>query len=187
MNKNIAGVTVIVGALAGLAITACSPQGTATAGPSHSSPPANNNSASPASTVSPDPANTPVPTASPSPTTAAALPGVVAECTNPPPLTLSERPAAIVVACADNGEGVEHMTWSGWTASGATGHGSLWLKSCKPSCAAGGFDHFPVSVTLSNVKSSPHGRYFGTLTISFSSHRPQGTLPTSYGLLPPQA
>lgn len=79
------------------------------------------------------------------------------------------------------------MTWSGWTASGAAGNGSLWLKLCKPDCASGGFGQYPVSVTLSNVKRSAHGQYFGTLTISFTGTRPPVNLPDSYGLLPPQA
>lgn len=195
MNANFARMTAAAGALAGLGLAsaACASPGTAAG----SSPPASAStapspapSAVPSAPASPSasagssaPAATPVPT----PTTVSALPGVVAECDSVPPHGLSERPSEIVLACADAGEGVERMAWSGWSASGASGAGSLWLKLCKPNCASGSTGHYPVSVTLSNVKTSSRERYFGTLTIAFTGTRPPATLPASYGLMPPQS
>lgn len=196
MNTNFARMTVAVGALAGLGLAsaACSSQGAAAGSSPPASAPSASNTVSPPASPAPSavpsatsdpsaPAATPVPT----PTAVAALPGVVAECDSAPPHVLSQRPSEIVLACGDAGEGVERMTWSGWTASNASGRGSLWLKLCKPNCASGGIGHYPVSVTLSNVKSSSRGRYFGMLTISFTGTRPPATLPASYGLMPPQS
>jgi hypothetical protein len=42
-----------------------------------------------------------------------------------PPYPLSVRPATITLACADNGLGIQHMTWTSWTADAATGQGTL--------------------------------------------------------------
>jgi len=114
------------------------------------------------------------------------LPGVVADCTTAPPHGLTARPTEIVISCADNGLGVEHLTWSSWTASSATGQGSLWLNLCKPDCADGTIAHYPVKTALSHVKDSSDGPWFGVLTITFEGTRP-GSLPSTYNLMPPQA
>lgn len=114
------------------------------------------------------------------------LPGVVADCTTAPPHGLTARPTEIVISCADAGLGVGHLTWSSWTASSATGQGSLWLNLCKPDCADGTFAHYPVKTALSHVKDSSDGPWFGVLTITFEGTRPH-SLPGTYNLMPPQA
>lgn len=114
------------------------------------------------------------------------LPGVVADCTTAPPHGLTARPTAIVISCADAGLGVQHLTWSSWTASSATGEGSLWLNLCKPDCADGTLAYYPVKAALSHVKDSTDGPWFGVLTITFEGTRP-GSLPGTYNLMPPQA
>jgi len=114
------------------------------------------------------------------------LPGVVADCTTAPPHGLTARPTEIVISCADDGLGVGHLTWSSWTASSATGQGSLWMNLCKPDCADGTFAYYPVKTALSHVKDSSDGSWFGVLTITFEGTRP-GSLPSTYNLMPPQA
>jgi hypothetical protein len=114
------------------------------------------------------------------------LPGVVADCTTAPPHGLTARPTEIVISCADNGLGVQHLTWSSWSASSATGQGSLWLNLCKPDCADGTFAHYPVKTALSHVKYSSDGPWFSVLTITFEGTRPH-SLPGTYNLMPPQA
>jgi hypothetical protein len=78
--------------------------------------------ASPTTTAAPSSVTTPPPSAtspaSPAPSAALPVPGVVADCIRAPQL-LSIRPAGITLACADNGLGVEHMTWTSWTTSAA--------------------------------------------------------------------
>jgi hypothetical protein len=98
---------------------------------------------------------------------------------------LSVEPAGIGLACADDGWGVEHMTWNDWTATTATGQGTFFEKLCKPNCAEGKIGYYPVSVTLSVVKTSPQGRWFSSLTASFPGARPPGIIPPSFSLMPP--
>jgi hypothetical protein len=45
---------------------------------------------------------------------------------------------------------VTGITWSSWTATGATGTGTSDLDSCNPSCAAAPLDDVTATVTLSD-------------------------------------
>jgi hypothetical protein len=125
------------------------------------------------------------PTSSPVQSTAPASAGVVADCTGAPPHGLSVRPGSIALACADNGSGVEGMTWTSWSAGAAAGHGMFWDKLCTPSCADGTTGSYPVTVTLSVVKTSPQGPWFSRLAVTWEGAKPPGTVPGSYGLLAP--
>ncbi len=68
------------------------------------------------------------------------------------------RPASIVVACADANFYVDHIRWSSWRATGATGRGTAHLNDCTPNCAAGHFHAFPITVRLSKVVQCVKGR-----------------------------
>jgi hypothetical protein len=68
----------------------------------------------------------------------------------------------------------------------AAGQGSLWLKLCKPNCAEGKYGYYPVRVTLTDVRDSAYGPWFGDLKIAYEGLRPPYTLPFSYRMLPPQ-
>lgn len=114
------------------------------------------------------------------------LPGVIADCTSPPPYRLSTRPSAITLACADDGLGVEEMTWTSWTTSAATGHGTFWEKLCKPSCATGKIGTYPVAVRVSAVKTSSQGPWFSRLTVTWEATRPPSPVPDSLLLTPPR-
>lgn len=77
------------------------------------------------------------------------------------------------------------MTWATWTGEAATGQGLLWLNLCQPNCAAGKIARYPVQVTLSDVQTSAHRRWFGNLAITWESAKPR-TLPlSSYSLMSP--
>jgi hypothetical protein len=170
-------------ALLGLSLitAACGASGTtprASSTPSPTSPATAPPASSPAAAPS-----SPAPPASP----ASALPGVVAECTNPPPLTLSTRPTEIVLACADDGIGVEHMTWSSWASGAAAGQGLLWENLCQPNCATGKIATYPVAVTLSAVKTSSQGPYFSNLALTWQGNRPPNSTPDAFGLMPPSS
>ena len=56
-------------------------------------------------------------------------------CAGEAPPTID--PASIPVACADGSAVLTHLTWSSWTGSKASGHGTLELNNCTPSCAGG--------------------------------------------------
>jgi hypothetical protein len=119
----------------------------------------------------------------PAPATGPQLPGVVADCNSS--LRLSVEPAIISLACADYGWGVERMTWASWSGTIATGEGTFWEKLCQPNCAEGKIGTYPVSVTLSAVKASPHGRWFSRLTVTWPGARPPGIIPPGFSLMPP--
>ena len=126
-------------------------------------------------------------TTAPPPSAPSPVTGVVADCTSALPYRLSIRPSAIALACADNGWGVEDMTWTSWTASAAAGHGLFWDKLCQPSCAAGKIGTYPVAVTLSAVKASPRGPWFSHLAISWEAAKPPRPAPDSFPLTPPRS
>jgi eukaryotic-like serine/threonine-protein kinase len=153
--------------------------------------PATTPPSAPATTPPPSPTTTPV-TASTSPANAAgpppgpaSVPGVVADCTSAPPYRLSVRPGGITLACADNGLGVEKVTWSRWTVSAATGLGLFWEKLCQPSCAEGKIGYYRVQVRLSAVQTSAQGPWFSRLRVTWQATAPPLTTPVSYRLTPP--
>jgi hypothetical protein len=147
-------------------------------GPPPASSPATGASSAAAATTPASPPGLASPSAS-------AVPGVVADCTSAPPYGLTVRPGSVTLACADNGVGVEYMSWTAWTASTATGHGSFWLKLCQPSCAAGSTGTYPATVTLSDVQASAEGPWFSRMTVTWTGARPPASTPGSYPLQPP--
>jgi len=107
---------------------------------------------------------------------------VVADCTG----GATSKPRYIELACADNGLGVQDLTWTSWTATGATGSGSFWEKLCQPNCATGKIGKYPVQVRLSDVQSAASGQWFKVMTVTWGSSRPPAPLPPSgYQLLSP--
>lgn len=148
-------------------------------------------SPAPTATASPaHPAGSPVRTAG-SPTTAPGSPpsassvGVVANCTSAEPFALSTKPSSIVLACADDGVGVEGLTWAAWTPTAARGHGTLWENQCVPNCAEGKLAKYPVAVTLSAVEPSSKGPWFSRLTITWGHDRPPNQTPSTFRLEAP--
>lgn len=125
---------------------------------------------------------------SPSPVASAGapVPHVVADCSEMPD-TMGVRPKGIVIACADDGLGVEKMTWTNWGTSTAKGQGELYENLCQPNCAEGKIETYPVLVTLSRVKNSSQGAYFSELTVTWEGNRPLNSTPDIFGLLGPTA
>jgi hypothetical protein len=190
--------TPAVCALLGLSLTtaACGAGNASTAASPHAAPKATSAStttppgSSHPTAMAPSPATTPPPpsisSASSPPSTPLPPPGAVADCTSALPHRLSTRPSAITLACADNGWGVEEMTWTSWTTSAATGHGTFWDKLCEPSCASGKIGTYPIVVTLSAVKTSSQGPWFSRLTVTWEATRPPSPVPDSFLLTPPR-
>jgi hypothetical protein len=135
-------------------------------------------------TQPPTSTSTSTPASSPSPATQA-LAGVVGNCNLAPPLRLDVRPATISLACGDGGIGVEKVTWSAWTSSTATGQGSFWENLCQPSCAEGKIATYPVTITLSTVRTATEGPWFSRLTVAWQGNRPPNSTPSAFPLTPP--
>lgn len=56
-----------------------------------------------------------------------------------------------------------HLHWTQWTTKQATGHGAVWIDSCRPDCAAGRFRPYAVTV----YATSPRGGVFRRLTLRY--------------------
>lgn len=132
-------------------------------------------------------ATNPAPTGSS--TQAHGLPGVIWECTSPPPQSQQAgvEPRSIVLTCADNGTGVEDVVWTSWTASAASGSGRLWQKDCVPDCASGGISHYAAVITLDRPVRTAKGLLFSRLIAKYTAVGPGGHASDQFRLpLPPE-
>jgi hypothetical protein len=112
------------------------------------------------------------------PANAAAIPAVahsakfvVLNCDGKPEV----KPGTIVLACADDGLGLEHLHWTKWTSHGAVGRGTFWEHLCVPDCVDGRIVHMPARVILQGsaaVKGHPRDRQYTRLTAVFPHKRP---------------
>jgi hypothetical protein len=69
------------------------------------------------------------------------------------------EPTGIRFACADNGEGLQDLTWTSWTSTSATAIGTVFYKDCRPNCAEGQVHTIPgVKVTLTSPVRDPRGQ-----------------------------
>jgi hypothetical protein len=84
------------------------------------------------------------------------------------------KPAGIVVACGDGNDRLTHLSWTTWTTTTATGRGVDELNSCTPSCAAGRFVSYPMTVTLSKPRkcAKAHSSLFSRAKIQYTDKRP---------------
>ena len=93
-----------------------------------------------------------------------------------------------MLACADNGLGVQKLAWATWGASTATGQGTFWEHICVPYCAASTkYAYYPVTVTLSQVKNSALGQWFSKLTLTWRGKPPPVTTPDAFPLDAPDS
>lgn len=87
------------------------------------------------------------------------------------------KPRSVIVTCGDGGFRVVKLTWSAWTGTSATGAGTAKVNNCKPNCAGGKFESFPVKLTLGKPKTCTAlagKREFVRLTYSFPGKHPAG-------------
>lgn len=86
------------------------------------------------------------------------------------------EPAAIQLTCGDGTIVANGLTWSQWSATTATGHGSVNEVSCVPDCADGQDVAYQVNVTLSQpVKAGNGEEYFVRITLAFTGDHPGGS------------
>jgi hypothetical protein len=97
-----------------------------------------------------------------------------------------ERPNEVILACADLDSLVKHVSWSSWTTRGARGVGTLVENDCTPSCVAGRFYSYRVTIELGRAVPTYYGVLFTTYKVTADSPiRPMhsdtlsGTFPVS--------
>jgi hypothetical protein len=111
--------------------------------------------------------------------------GVAADCGSRAQAQLSEHPATIVIACADGGIGLQDLHWTAWSATSATGTGTLWLNLCTPDCALGTIAHYRAEVTLSTVVRGTSGPAFTQVSLVYPGASPtdaSGAVLSEFGL-----
>jgi hypothetical protein len=65
-------------------------------------------------------------------------------------IAATSEPALIFFGCATSAIYVDTITWTSWTATSATGYGTLHVNQCNPTCAAGTYDTFQATLQLTN-------------------------------------
>jgi hypothetical protein len=96
---------------------------------------------------------------------------VVLDCAGRPAV----RPAAYTLTCADDGTGLEHLHWTGWTSRQASAAGFFYQNDCTPNCAAGTLIRYPVKVAFTgSAAAAGHSadRRYTSLKVVFTGKRP---------------
>ena len=85
------------------------------------------------------------------------------------------RPGSYVLACADNGAGLQGLQWTSWTPRLASGYGTEYENDCMPSCAQGHIHHYQALVVLwgsGSVSGHPAERRYTEVTLIYPGARP---------------
>jgi len=81
----------------------------------------------------------------------------------------SVKPDTLTIYCADFGVNVNHIKWTKWAQSGATGTGQYSANNCTPNCAAGKVASVSVKLTLGAAKPIKSEYVMSTLNIASSN------------------
>ncbi|HVX21419.1 MAG TPA: hypothetical protein VHB02_08725 [Acidimicrobiales bacterium] len=108
------------------------------------------------------------------------VPSVLATC-NLPGSAPAVEPSTIMLACGDGNAYLDHLTWSSWTPSGATGSGTYTHNLCQPDCAQGRFVSAPTTVRLAYPIATGRGREFSQLSYTTAGSTRTTAIPTSPG------
>ena len=124
---------------------------------------------SPAASTSASASTSPTPTTSATPSSSATLPVLVVGSYS------GMKPTEIAYS-GDSTNVVTGMTWSSWTATGATGTGTSDIDSCVPSCAAASPNPVTTTVTLSD----PVGGHFTQMSETRNGTTTSYTYPSQW-------
>ncbi|MBR7839424.1 hypothetical protein KDL01_39560 [Actinospica durhamensis] len=97
------------------------------------------------------------------------------------------RPAALVLACADQGAWAKNLTWSSWTATKATATGTLTWHVCTPNCAESTkWDSTSAEVILTDPVAEPGNKVlFTKLELRVTGPTPAGYMrDVTYNMAP---
>jgi hypothetical protein len=87
---------------------------------------------------------------------------------------LVERPLDLTLTCADANYRLTGLVWASWGRGAARGAGSVSANDCAPTCVAGRFHTYRVTVEASRPQACPKGRRYTVLTIRYAGSRPKG-------------
>lgn len=87
---------------------------------------------------------------------------------------LEQRPAQLVLACADANYALAQLVWSTWGEASARAGGEVRANDCTPYCAAGHFHTYPAHAIADKLTRCGSTRIYLRLTIDFTGKRPKG-------------
>lgn len=94
---------------------------------------------------------------------------VVFDCSN----RAVVRPGTYVLACADDGSLLIHLSWTRWTSDHAVATGIHQMHDCTPDCAESTkWDNYPAVITFWRPEPVPGGAgqtYFSRLTVRYTT------------------
>ena len=83
------------------------------------------------------------------------------------------KPASLDVSADGT---LDDLRWQRWASGGAEGTGTMTLRDCDPSCASGGKDAYPATITLSAPRLCGRATYFDRARVVLDD----GPKPTTY-------
>jgi hypothetical protein len=86
------------------------------------------------------------------------------------------KPATLLIVCGNNTTMATNVTWSAWTASGASGSGTVHLVNGATSATA------PGRLALSQAATGPLGPQFTLLTVTWIGPSPDGKASDTFRL-----
>ena len=86
--------------------------------------------------------------------------------------THATKPDSLTIYCADFGVNVNHIKWTKWAQSGATGTGQYSANNCTPNCASGKIISTNVKLTLNTSKLIKSEYVMNTLNIATLTGKP---------------
>lgn len=60
-------------------------------------------------------------------------------------------------------------SWTGWGATSATGHGTVTVRVCTPSCGGGRDQHYQATVVFSHIKDCRSYRFYESATVTLNT------------------
>jgi hypothetical protein len=70
----------------------------------------------------------------------------------------TEKPDSITLTCADGGMYIENIQWNSWSASQASGVGTLVENLCAPDCASGNYRDQKAVLVLGSILQDKNGK-----------------------------
>jgi hypothetical protein len=87
---------------------------------------------------------------------------------------LASAPSTLVLACADANYELVKVAWHKWGAATATASATARANDCTPTCVAGHFHNYRVTVSADRLKTCGKARYYARLTLAYPGARPAG-------------
>jgi len=87
---------------------------------------------------------------------------------------LVSKPGTFTLTCADAGQTLQGLTWTGWSTPEAVATGTEVVNLCTPTCVAGRVVSIPVEVRASRLVTGKSAIAYTQLTVTVTGRLPAG-------------